>query len=201
MIKYILKSKSGEATVSTGIKIVIAVVIGALLIGGLYLLFSADNGVIAKMNEEVGAMMDYGEGGITVQRILNDAGTYDLKYSYDGKHWNDVTMPDYGEGATVYGTLSGGEGENASYAALIQNGNRYYLIASKDGINWLERFTTNATAITHFYYGTNRLPATSGSYLGEKFVIRYKNGNYYSSAASDATKWSKPTWSDLIPAN
>ena len=33
---------------------------------------------------------------------------------------------------------------------------------------------------------------------GEKFVIRYQNGAYYTSASSGHT-WVKPTWTDLIP--
>ncbi len=203
MFKNILKDRSGEGSIGTALKIVIAVVIGALLLGGLYLLFSADNGVIAKMDEEVGAMMDYGEDGVTVQRELNDSGTYDLKYSYDGKHWNDANMPDYGESASVYGTISGGEGENASYAALIQDGNKYYMIASKDGVNWSERFSFTATAITHFYYGTNRLPSSSWSYSGEKFALRYQSGGstYFTQMSDSAITWQKATWSDIIRPN
>ncbi len=203
MIKNILKSKSGEATVSTGIKIVIAVVIGTLVLGGLYLLFSADNGVIAKMDEEVDAMMDYGEDGVIVQRELNDAGIYQLKFSYDGRHWYDANMPDYGESASVYGTLSGGEGENASYAALIQDGTTFYLIASKDGANWSQRFSFTAAAITHFYYGTNRLPSSSWSYSGEKFALRYQSGGstYFTQMSDSAITWQKATWSDIIRPN
>ena len=85
----------------------IGVVIGALILGGLYALFATV--IFPRMNEEVGGMMDYGEDGAVVQRVLDDqTGTYVLQYSYDGKHWQGVQMPDYGDGASVYQMIDGG---------------------------------------------------------------------------------------------
>ena len=51
-----LSSKRGEGHIDTGVKIIIAVVIGALLLGGLYLLFS--NVILPQLDTEVGDMMD-----------------------------------------------------------------------------------------------------------------------------------------------
>ena len=196
-IKATLKNKSGEGHIDTAVKIIIAVVIGALLLGGLYLLFS--NVILPQLDTEVGDMMDYGENGTTVRRTLDDAtGTYVLEYSYDGKHWQGVEMPNYGTGSSVYQLISGGESGNEQ-AALVRSGSTYYLIASADGIKWTEQFNFTANSITHFYYGTSsQLPRGAGSFSGEKFVVRWHSGGqtYFTGVAANATKWSKPTWSD-----
>ena len=42
-----LENTKGEGSVSTGVKVIIAVVIGALILGGLYLLFAGDNGILS----------------------------------------------------------------------------------------------------------------------------------------------------------
>ena len=56
-----IANKSGEAYVDTGVKILIAVVIGALLLVGLAVLF---NEVIMPLVEiKVGMMFDYAESG------------------------------------------------------------------------------------------------------------------------------------------
>ena len=198
-IKATLKNKSGEGHIDTAVKIIIAVVIGALLLGGLYLPFS--NVILPQLDTEVGDMMDYGENGTTVRRTLDDAtGTYVLEYSYDGKHWQGVEMPNYGTGSSVYQLISGGESGNEQ-AALVRSGSTYYLIASADGIKWTEQFNLTANSITHFYYGTSsQLPRGAGSFSGEKFVVRWHSGGqtYFTGVAANATKWSKPTWSDMI---
>ena len=103
-MKKILCGNRAEGHVDTGIKIIIAVVIGALLLGGLYLLFSTV--ILPRMNSEVEEMMDYTQE-LRYERTYDEAaGVYTLRYSYDGKHWSTPTMPDYGESATVYGTMS-----------------------------------------------------------------------------------------------
>lgn len=198
-VKKILKSKSGEGHLDTAVKIIIAVVIGALVLGGLYLLFS--NVILPQLNDEVDGMMEYGENGATVRRVLDDeSGTYVLQYSYDGKHWQGIQMPNYGAGSSVYQMISGGESGNEQ-AALVKKGNTYYLIASADGITWKEQFNFTANSVTHFYYGTSsQLPRGAGSFSGEKFVVRWHSGGqtYYTGVAANATSWSKPTWSDMI---
>ena len=196
-----LKNKSGEGHIGTAVKIVIAVVIGAVIIGGLYLLFN--NVVLPQMKTEVDGMMDYDSNGATVRRVLDDeSGTYVLRYSYDGKHWQDAQMPSYGDGASVYQLISGGE-SGKEQAALVKLDNTYSLIVSTDGVNWTERFSVKAQTVTHFYYGTStQLPNTAVSFSGEKFVFRYGVGGstYYTAVSSQVATWSRPTWSDLIPA-
>ena len=201
MRKY-LCNKSGAGHVDTALKIVIGVVIGAVILGGLYLLFAGDGGVVDQLDTEIVGMMDYTQE-LRVERAYNeDSGQYYLRYSYDGKHWNEPELPDYGDGATVYALISNNSETDPIEAALMKNGSTYYVLTSEDGgISWKEHFNFAASSITHFYYGTSaQLPSTAGSFSGEKFVIRYQNGSYYTSASNGHT-WAAPTWSDLIPFN
>ena len=195
-----LWNRSGEGSIDTGVKIIIGIVIGAVILGGLYALFATV--ILPKMNDEVDNLMDYGKNGVTVQRILDDqTGTYVLQYSYDGKHWQSVQMPNYGDGASVYSLIDGGD-EVSEQAAIVKKGTSYYLIASSDGIHWTEQFSFTATGITHFYYGSSAsLPKTSGSFDGNRFVIRWHAGgsSYYTGTSVHATAWKKPTWTDIIP--
>ena len=112
----------------------IAVVIGALILGGLYALFATV--ILPNLSDEVDAMMEHGENGAVVQRVLDEqSGTYVLKYSYDGKHWNPAQIPNYGDGSSVYNMISGGAEGNTQQAALVKKDNTYYLIAYSDGVN------------------------------------------------------------------
>ena len=49
--KSLMESKKAEGYIDTGVKILIAVVIGALLLGGLYLLF--DNEILPTVDEKI----------------------------------------------------------------------------------------------------------------------------------------------------
>ncbi len=55
--KELLKSKKGENFVDSGIKILIAVVIGALLLGGLYTLFG--DTILPTLNQKVTDMFNF----------------------------------------------------------------------------------------------------------------------------------------------
>ena len=55
--KTVLQNKSGEGYIDTAVKIIIGVVIGALILGGLYALFN--NVVIPNLNTEIGDMFNY----------------------------------------------------------------------------------------------------------------------------------------------
>lgn len=56
--KELLKSKKGENFVDSGIKILIAVVIGALILGGLYALFG--DTILPTLTEKVEEMFNFG---------------------------------------------------------------------------------------------------------------------------------------------
>lgn len=201
-MKNIITNKRGEAHVGTAIKIIIAVVIGALLLGGLFVVFASENGVLNTMSNEVGGLMDYTQE-LRYERYYDEAnGKYTIRYSYDGRHWETPTMPDYGETASVYGVMSNNSESDPIEAALIRDGNTNYIVTSTDGgITWVEKLTFSASSITHFYFGTSDpLPSTSGSFSGERFVCRANNGTYFT-IVSDGHSWSMPYWSDIIRPN
>ena len=56
--RELFKSKKGENFVDSGIKILIAVVIGALLLGGLYALFG--DTILPTLTEKVEEMFNFG---------------------------------------------------------------------------------------------------------------------------------------------
>ena len=203
-MKNIITNKRGEAHVGTAIKIIIAVVIGALLLGGLFVVFASDDGILNTASNEVAGLMDYTQE-LRYERYYDEANDkYTIRYSYDGRHWETPTMPDYGDTATVYGVMSNNSADNPIEVALIQNGSTYYILASTDeGITWSEKCTFTATSISHFYYGTSsRLPVESGSFSGERFVIRRcSGGSTYYTMVSEGLTWSTGGWSDLIRPN
>ena len=199
-MKHVLCDKRGEGYIDTGVKIIIAVVIGALILGGIYLLFAGDNGVINRLNGEVKNMMDYTQE-LRYERYYNEnTGLYSLRYSYDGEHWNDAEIPTISDTATVYNTMTNSSETDPIEVALMKDGNRYYVITSEDqGITWIQRYAFTAQSITHFYYGNDApLPNTAGSFSGEKFVIRYwVAGSTYNTMISSGLIW-QAGWSDII---
>ena len=56
--KTALANRSGEGYVDTGVKIIIGVVIGGVILAGLYALFK--NTIVANMTTEIGEMFNYG---------------------------------------------------------------------------------------------------------------------------------------------
>ena len=200
-MKHILCNKRGEGHIGTGIKIIIAVVIGALILGGIYLLFAGDEGIMNRLNGEVEDMMDYTQELRYERYYDEETGVYSLRYSYDGKHWNDAEVPTISATATVYNTMTNNSTTDPIEVALMKDGNRYYVITSEDqGVTWIQKYAFTAQSITHFYYGTDApLPSTAGSYSGEKFVIRYwAGGKTYYTMVSTGLTW-QSGWSDLIP--
>lgn len=201
MKKIDIKSNLGEAHINTAVKVIIAVIIGILLLGGLYFLFAGDNGVISSIRASVQEMIHFGENGVIVERVLNEnSGTYCLRYSYDGQHWQQAKMPDYGSESSVYGLIGNHSESDPIQAALVKSGNEFYVLTSLDGgISWVEKVSFTAVEITHFYYGTSAsLPRGSGSFEGERFVCRYRTGgSTFFTMTSTGKTWTKPTWSDI----
>ena len=201
-MRNILCNRRGAGHIDTAMKVIIGVVIGALILGGLYLLVAGEDGIIGKTNVEITAMMDYTQE-LRVERAYDeDSGQYYLRYSYDGTHWSNSEVPTYSETATVYGVMSNNSESNPIEVSLMKDGTRYYILASTDGgITWSERANfTAAGGITHFYYGTSdQLPSGAGSFSGERFVIRYcTTSPTYFTLSSSGLSWSTGGWSDLI---
>ena len=131
-----LFNNRGEGYINTGVKIIIAVVIGALILGGIYFLFAGDNGVFAQLNDNVEGLMEY-EGNDVVVRIDNDS-TYvtDLQYSTDGIRWQNATIPTYAEGAVIEKMVS----HEQIHCAVVRDSEGTYIMTSLDnGVTWENR--------------------------------------------------------------
>ena len=56
--KTALQSRSGEGYIDTGVKIIIGVVIGGVILAGLYTLFKST--IMTNLSTEIGEMFNYG---------------------------------------------------------------------------------------------------------------------------------------------
>ena len=128
--KNSLLNKSGEGHIDTGIKIIIGIVIGALILGGLYALF--DSLVMPKLNDKVQGMMQYGENSPSYRY---GATLSSLQYSYNGSTWMNADIPDIGKNAIVTQVLNTSEKDFS--LAIINDANTIYVIKTEDnGVHW-----------------------------------------------------------------
>ena len=128
--KKSLLNKSGEGHIDTGIKIIIGIVIGALILGGLYALF--DNLVMPKLNAKVQDMMHYEEGASAYRY---GATLSSLQYSYDGSTWLSSEIPELDENASVKKLLNTSE-KDFSLALVYDSKNVYILKTEDNGAHW-----------------------------------------------------------------
>lgn len=128
--KNSLLNKSGEGHIDTGIKIIIGIVIGALILGGLYALF--DNLVMPKLNDKVQDMMHYEEGASSYRY---GATLSSLQYSYDGSTWMSSEIPELDENASVKKVLNTSE-RDFSLALVYDSKNVYILKTEDNGAHW-----------------------------------------------------------------
>ena len=127
---HYLRNKSGEGHIDTGIKIIIGIVIGALILGGLYALF--DNLVMPKLNAKVQDMMHYEEGASAYRY---GATLSSLQYSYDGSTWLSSEIPELDENASVKKVLNTSE-RDFSLALVYDSKNVYILKTEDNGAHW-----------------------------------------------------------------
>ena len=128
--KNSLLNKSGEGHIDTGIKIIIGIVIGSLILGGLYALF--DNLVMPKLNAKVQDMMHYEEGASAYRY---GATLSSLQYSYDGSTWLSSEIPELDENASVKKVLNTSE-KDFSLALVYDSKNVYILKTEDNGAHW-----------------------------------------------------------------
>ena len=128
--KNSLLNNSGEGHIDTGIKIIIGIVVGALILGGLYALF--DNLVMPKLNAKVQDMMHYEEGASAYRY---GATLSSLQYSYDGSTWLSSEIPELDENASVKKILNTSE-KDFSLALVYDSKNVYILKTEDNGAHW-----------------------------------------------------------------
>lgn len=166
-MKKLLASKSGEGYINTAVIIIIAVVIGGLLLGGLYLLFAGDNGVFAQLNNEIDHMVNTG-GTIQLQKQSNQ-----LMYSYDGETWETAQTKGVAEGSTLKQLTSITKNDQKVWLTVYRDSNGDKVYSSLDGINWTALYSTSGTLSIMTY--------------SNSVAINYSNGMRYES--SDGINW------------
>ena len=165
-MKKKLINKSGEGHINTAVIIVIAVVIGGLLIGGLYVLFSGENGIFHQLDVEVEEMFNTGK---TIQ-LKKDSNQ--LMYSYDGKTWKLAQTNGISSGSYLKQISSITKNETTVWVTIYGSGSNNTVYSSLDGCNW-----------TPIYVGKGIYMTRYKSSIG----ITYANGLSY--ATYDGINW------------
>lgn len=103
-----LKNNRGEGQISVGVKIILAVVIGALILGGLYLLF--DRVILRNTDRQIKELMAAGGSSEVLEvRTTDDRALLaSLSYTHDGVTWIPSEIPTYAKDAKVLTLASGG---------------------------------------------------------------------------------------------
>lgn len=179
-----LLNKRGEGYINTGMKVIIAVVIGALILGGIYMLFSNDGGVLSQMEDSVDGMMDYSGGKAGVR--MKDESVYakDMQYSVDGIKWRSVQIAECEDGATIEDYASHGN----VHCAVMRDSTGVHIISSLDnGATWEKRRTWSSDLEVDVSWHES-----SNTFRGG-----YGNHNYYQGLkSSDGVMWKEdgPSW-------
>lgn len=163
-MKSILCNKKGEGHIDTGIKIIIAIVIGAAILGGVYALFQ--NVILPQMNQEVEQMMHLEED--VQYRLENN----ELQYSYDGENWKKREISVMQEGGTIKNALERVNPDGKVLVVILTQGGKDHLYYSENGYDW-----TRVTSGT-------RLTLSIGS---RSIFVRHDN--YMEFASNDGKNW------------
>ena len=140
-MKKLLASKMGEGYINTAVIIIIAVVIGGLLLGGLYLLFAGDNGVFDQLNNEIDHMVNTG-GTIQLKNESNH-----LLYSYDGETWDNAQTKGVEDGSTLKQLTSITKDEQKVWLTVYSKGGSDKVYSSLDGVTWNPIFSGSGISI------------------------------------------------------
>ena len=183
-MRKLLKNKRGEGYISTAVKIIISVVIGALILGGLYLVFDA---VRVNTHNRVDALFNVSADNLGARCVMNDEGEYHLQYSYDGDQWFAAELTGMSADASVKAFVSDGK-ETPTYCAVVVDGDKFHVIASEDGgMTWNSRKGWDYNGNTSNFL----LTYNSG------FKLTFKTGSTtYTTTSADGLTWSD-AWSDI----
>ena len=138
-MKKLFANKRGEGYINTAVIIIIAVVIGGLLLGGLYLIFAGDNGVLEQVDDNVYDMFNTG-GEMTLKHEGEQ-----LLYSYDGETWKECTITGMDETGRVTKYLTIGEGESLVHLVAYKTNTGGRICYSLDGKEWIPCVYGNAS--------------------------------------------------------
>ena len=172
----------GEGHINTAVKIIIAVIIGALILGGIYLLFAGDGGIMGKLDDEVNEMMDYDPEVQGYQVQINEYTTLnDISFTYDGKTWHKANVVGYREDAEVKYFVS----HKSMAAMILQEGDTAYLISTPDGETW-----TKHKAYTNVRYDKSTILKWVDDAEGGHFYAVFRRNDWGNSwESSDGIRW------------
>jgi hypothetical protein len=165
-MKKLLANNLGEGYINTAVIIIIAVVIGGLLLGGLYLLFAGENGVYNQLNSEIDHMVNTG-GTIQLKNQSNQ-----LMYSYDGETWEVAQTKGVLEGSTLKQLTSITKNDQKVWLAVYRNSNSDKVYSSLDGVNWTALYSGSSISIMTY---------------SNSVAVNYADGRRYES--SDGINW------------
>ena len=122
----------GEAHLKTVVIIVAAVLIGGLILGGVYAVFRGRNGVMEQMNEGIDRMINTGN---SVQVICEDGR---LLYGYGGESWYESTIDHYDESSVVTTFVEQENETSTVYVAVFRDSSeRMWCYRTENGMNWV----------------------------------------------------------------
>lgn len=175
-MKSFLTNKSGEGYINTALKIVIAVVIGGLILGGFYLLFTEM--IFPNTQEKVNDLMDIDSNQVE-SRISISGGILQLHYSYDGKTWLASKTPNFTSNAKF---MDSARLNSKNHVILIADENRLYIVSTLDGgVTW----ETRNCFIYDFPSGSK-----AGVRAPDKYYVSLQvNGIYWRSESKDGISW------------
>ena len=190
-MNYLL-NKRGEAYIGTGVKIIIAVVVGAVVLGGIFLLFNSV--IFPKMNSTVSEYMEIGDAASAneqkqVYQMLNAdtvvSGEKDAQFwsSAETSKLKHVSVDGFMVSPSHYTVIPGYTivTLQKDYIATLSDGNHTLRIVSEDG--YAEATFEKVTPITFTIQGVGTYTALPGMTWGEWIL------SYQMSSSSNGIVW------------
>ncbi len=168
-MKGILTDKKGETHINTAIIIVIAVVVGALILGGLYMLFAGNNGVFDKLNDKIYDMSN--TGGERSMKLEDGR----MLYTYDEATWVECNITSLEETGHVSRYITIENDDTVIHLICVVNSSNSIVCRSLDGVEWVPVKTTSSSM------------SLSRSSTGKTAFLSYGNGMSFSS--TDGLNW------------
>ena len=123
-----LTNSSGEVHIDTGVKIIIAVVVGALLLGGLFLLYT--QAIMPNLNTRINAMME------TNGQVQLRAQETKLQKSIDGENWVTIAPATNTADTEVVTVKSITKNNKTVWVVLTKDSAMYSACYTLDGVTW-----------------------------------------------------------------
>ena len=164
-MKRILNNKKGETHINTAIIIVIAVVVGALILGGLYMLFAGNNGVFDRLNDKIYDMSN--TGNARTMKLENGR----MLYTCDDETWVECSISSLEATGSVTRYITIENNDTVIHLIVVQNQSRSMVCRSLDG---KERVPVKTTTSSIGLSSTN---SGRGAYLSYGDGMSFVSGD------------------------